>query len=783
MKGLKWQWIICLFLVARFAQAVNDQSPMHWSGDKTLWDRRGNTVELTGHAQVHQPGESLTADKIIFNKETRILDATGNCIYIANDLIIYGSEIHFNLDTRTGTIIAGRVSSKRFTLTGERINKLGPGHFQTHKGDYSSCTDCPQAWTFTGGDVDLESEGYAYMSNVTGKIKDVPVFWLPYFIVPLKKDRQTGLLPPRLKFATEGVRVLFPFFWAINRSLDMKISLGHWGGFGPRFEWEGEYKLSNRSEGKAAFYYIRDKSFTQFIDARNTTEKRSDKITPHRFGIKLEQSHEMSIGIEEKFRFYEVSDNYYPSRFLGDVPTDGASLNSTLFFSYSRPQVSAYVAGRRTRNLLSVDPYLFDPKIVQVYPTAIVTTNDKFFFGNNLAGGISFGFTNFTRTGGDFDLDPLTAGGAPHDPVPGIDPLRRATRISITPLLYTTLRPFDYFSVIPSLEYRMFFYSFHNSVPNLNRGYLVFKADFSTQLEKIYDTQNSGVPKIKHLISPLLTFNYIPQIFESPQAHPFLSQIAYAQKNGISSYHFDSSDIVPIDTTDNYNEYFVPIGKSLSYGFNTKIIRRVGSLNVENPTYHKMFDLKVGQTLNFLEYRNPAGNRKPLSKFFSDLLFNLNTWSLSAQYNYFPYGNNSSKESRHALSLGLTYTLEKAMRQEILTFDRSLNLLYTFKQNSHEETKYLKAGVNYSLSDYILPTMSLEYTFVDPAHLLNIGFGFGFQSPSKCWKLDVLYTVSPCPQSTVDHLVYCKLFDPGLTLNLTGTGYSGLSAVTSTVIK
>ncbi|MBI4924688.1 MAG: LPS-assembly protein LptD [Bdellovibrio sp.] len=754
---------------------------MHWSGDKTIWDRDGKRVELVGNAQLHQPGETIIADYIVFDKETSNLDAKGSCIYVSPELIIYGDEMHFNMNTRMGSIVNGRVSNNRYSLTGERINKLGPGRFQVHNGDYSTCNDCPKAWALSGGDVELEFEGYAYMKDVTGKIKDVPVFWFPYFIVPLKKSRQTGFLIPKIKIATEGVRVILPFFWAIHNSADMKIVLAYWGGFGPRFEWEGRYKLTKRSEGKADFFYVKDPTFEKFIEDSNKSKNRNDTAISDRWGFMLEQAQELPFGIDQKLKLYEVRDNYFPNRF-SDIPSDGASLTSSLFLSYTKPALSAYVAARRTRNLLNSDPYNFDSKTVQVYPTAVVTTNDKFIVSNYLASGISVGITNFTRTFGDFDLDPLTTVRPNLDPIAGKDPLRRATRLSITPTLYTTLRPFDYFSLVPSLEYRTFFYSFHNAVPNLSRGYLLFRSELSTQFERIYDTSNPAVPKIKHLIRPFLTFNLIPHSFENPVSHPFLEQISHAQAQGLSGYHFDSYDIVPIDSSQNYNTYFDPLGKSLTYAVNSQILRRVGDINNLSPTYHKMIDFKAGQTINFREYRKTPDDRKPLSRFFSGLGFNYNQWTIGSEYYYLPYGNISLLDSRHNFSLSVKYVLESGTRQDFLSFDRSLSLNYIYFK-SGGETNYLNGSFAYSISDYFLPSFSFSYTLVKPSHLLGMGLGLKIQTPSKCWRIDLAYSLSLCPESTVAQSKYCSLFDPGLTINLTGEGFSGISSVVSTVLE
>ena len=272
------------FLGGRFAWALGEGQPIHFSGDKQVWDRKSNKVELFGHAAVNQLGETLTADYVLLDLNTRLLDAKGNCIYLASDSVIYAEEMHFNLLTHTGTVIKGRVSNDSFTLRGEKISKLGPGHFITHWGSYTTCHDCGPSWSFEAEDVDMEFGGYGYLSNVTTRIKEVPAFWLPYLIVPMKTRRQTGFLFPIIRTSgSDGATFVFPFFWAINRGLDMTIGLGDYAQRGVRVETETRYALSPKNTGTIRAFYMSDRSFLE---------------QTNRWALDITQSHELPWGID-----------------------------------------------------------------------------------------------------------------------------------------------------------------------------------------------------------------------------------------------------------------------------------------------------------------------------------------------------------------------------------------------------------------------------------------------------------------------------------------------------
>src|SRR4051794_12340952 len=122
-------WVLCIVFWASQSPlaAKTEDQPIHFSGDRQLWNRKANVVELFGHAAVSQIGETLTADYIHLDQRKRTLVARGNCVYITAGNITYSEEMNFNLDTRTGTIFGARLATDRYTLRGQKLDKLGEG--------------------------------------------------------------------------------------------------------------------------------------------------------------------------------------------------------------------------------------------------------------------------------------------------------------------------------------------------------------------------------------------------------------------------------------------------------------------------------------------------------------------------------------------------------------------------------------------------------------------------------------------------------------------------------
>jgi LPS-assembly protein len=792
LTSLRSTFTLLLFLVLvfgafapRVAHAIDEEKPIHTSSDKQYWDRKTNKVKLVGHAVVRQPGETLMADVIDMDLTTKVLDAKGNCVYVTLDSIIKGEEMHFNLDTRTGTIVEGRVSNDKFVLSGERINKLASDRFQTHWGEYSTCRDCPESWSLLAEDVDMQIGGYAYMSNVTTKIVDAPAFWLPYMIVPLKTQRQSGFLFPHLSVAgLYGLVLVEPYFLTLGRSADMTLGLGTYTKMGTRLEWEGRYALSPRSGGKANAYYVHDSTF----DLPGLSPNLANR--PQRWGLNVQQIQELPWHFEEKFKFQEVSDNQYPITFPLDIDRGfDMDLSESLIISYAQPGISAYVAGRRFRNLLNGEPDPvnwekdFDPLTVQEYPAIQVTTNDQFLFGGPIALGSSVGFTNFSRPSGTFDVDALSHPtyifGQPNPPptyIAGQDPIRKATRFSLTEDLYTTFRPFDVLSIVPSATYYGYYYSFPQDAlnvtgpprSNLYRQYMLFQVDMSTQFEKIYETDNPDQPKIKHLIRPTLTYSNIPYIQQNDQ-HPFIEQIAYASNKGLAGYNFDDYDIVPITRSQqDTNDYFVPLGDSLQIGFDTQLVKRMGKVDAPNASYVRAVEFAAGEAIDFHELAHPqTGTPQPFSRFYSELDTNFGKFTSGTLYYYYPYINGYKNTFVH----GMTYVFERAAHQRILSYDRSFTLSYVYNKvgcggNSLCGTSDSSGQLNFSFSDYVMPQAGIDYNWVSH-NWQAVTLALLFQSPAQCWRFTPSLAYNVSQGQTV--------FSVDFGLNFAGTGFGGVS--------
>ncbi|MGE4233266.1 MAG: LPS-assembly protein LptD [Bacteriovoracia bacterium] len=697
---------------------------------------QNNKMECFGNVYIRRPKELLTADYAILDLNTDQLHAEGNVVYFTPDTVIYGSKMDFNFMTDTGVIRDGRVESDKYQLLGETIERISEKHFKAIDGEYTTCRDCPASWTLAGREVDLTVDGYAFMNSVYIKINDTSTLYLPYAIIPVKTRRQSGFLFPKWELVSpNGFTLMVPYFWAISRSADATIGLGYLSLRGLKAQTEFRYFLTPRSHGEFKGNYVQDKTFEH-----------------NRYGVNYGHNWVLPWRVEQKLNWLDASDRDYVRNFPGDIPGRGEpALMSEASLSRAGRNISFFVDAKRIKNLLTPGVTGFDPDTVQLLPAVSIATSDHR-FGKKfpLHWGIRASYYRFWRVAPSFDEIYPADFVAPYKPFfyPGYTPLRRAQRFSVTPELYYTARIAENWEMIPSVQYRSFFYTFDKGVAsNTQRGYLIAQNEVATTVERVYGDS------VKHKIRPSVVYSNIPLIQEN-KSHPFIQQL------GRSGSQFDDFDIVPI-THDSL--YFVPLGNSLTFRLNNKFITKEGEPG-SPMSYQKSVEVTSGQSVDFIGFRKKP--KQPLSRFFTTAIMNTKKVVGMGEYFYYPYSKSST------YNIGVTYLFHRYVHR-LTVFERSLGLNYSYNQvTTHSHS--VGATLNFSINDMWATLLGATYAFPStlnnnesPGKMLDVRAGISFQSPSQCYKLVLLAS------KRVDVARPTVTFN--VPINLTGEGFTDFS--------
>ncbi|MEO6690333.1 MAG: LPS assembly protein LptD [Dokdonella sp.] len=182
---------------------------------------------LEGQAQIRQLDLFLHADKITYDSETTDYSTEGHVTYQDRSLLLSANRAKGNADLDQCTL-----DDVRYQLLGARGNGVAtvavmddPDHARLTNATYSTCDVANQQWAFSARDMDIDrAEGLVRAHNVTFRIHNVPVFWLPYARFSLDDRRESGFLFPSVGYSERrGFDFTLPYYLNLAPNYDATI--------------------------------------------------------------------------------------------------------------------------------------------------------------------------------------------------------------------------------------------------------------------------------------------------------------------------------------------------------------------------------------------------------------------------------------------------------------------------------------------------------------------------------------------------------------------------------
>ena len=195
-------------------------------------------LHLRGNARVETADALLTANEIDYNQETHEAEARGKVHY---ESFSHGEKLNcdradYNTESKTGKFYnvngtsPARIEARPGLLTtqnpfyfsGEWAEKT-EDRYILHNGFLTDCLIPAPWWRLKSPAFDVIPENRAISKGSWFYVKDIPIFYTPYFYKSLKKQpRRSGFLTPNVgNSSLRGKTVGIGYFWAINRSYDL----------------------------------------------------------------------------------------------------------------------------------------------------------------------------------------------------------------------------------------------------------------------------------------------------------------------------------------------------------------------------------------------------------------------------------------------------------------------------------------------------------------------------------------------------------------------------------
>lgn len=587
-----------LFFLLSSVLFAQDPSGMQWKAQYYERDLKTNTLKGRGNAYFKQGNQEVWADEIEVNFNTNWAFANGNAHFYDGTNDIFCERGNYSLSGNEAILEDATVISGQMVISGAQIRKLSKTQFEMDEGIYTNCnTDairnksaatCAFDWKVYGKHFSVTMEGYAHIYDAIVYTKDVPVFYVPYYMAPAKTKRASGLLTLKALTGTKniGSGVGWPFFWALGSWHDVTIDPMYYSKAGMHLGLNYNYIYSRANFGTANFYG------TQW---KYSPDRTQPSVAGHRNNMLGEWAvdihNQYSLGGRAKSRqtLTMVSDPYYTIDFDRDLGSLADKSNLRSQFSASFPSDNYLATGAVThfQSLVMPSDSGVDHGSVTQLPTLGFSQKSEPSFLKFISYEVDTKFSNFYRPGDHYDKVPANR----TDPVPypgpfsGNDYVRVGQRLMLEPRATVNVPLASGFQLQPTFKAGTLVY--HFDVPNsqaASQEYVDAELPFSMYLARNYKTGISGLEKIRHIFQPRLI--YANALYRSPTPkHPFFSQYSLSKPDKFNNPGFDITDQV---TSFEY----------LQFELINRFLREVGASNERflNITLSNQFNSRVSDS-------------------------------------------------------------------------------------------------------------------------------------------------------------------------------------------
>ena len=220
-----------------------------------------DVITASGAVVIEWQGAVLSCDTAAYDRTSQTLTAQGNIVIEKGGDRATGTALTLDLVSGRGELSRGEVFLKQNNMrfAGKTISRAGDDEYAATGGTYTTCDAEVPSWKFGTDETKITLDQYGTAKHVVFYIKDIPVFYFPYAVFPVKRDRQSGFLFPRFGWSgKKGAEADIFYYWAISPSQEATIDLDIQSRRGAGTGLDYRYLRTRGSQGTLGGYLIYD---------------------------------------------------------------------------------------------------------------------------------------------------------------------------------------------------------------------------------------------------------------------------------------------------------------------------------------------------------------------------------------------------------------------------------------------------------------------------------------------------------------------------------------------
>ncbi|AMW81158.1 Outer membrane protein Imp, required for envelope biogenesis [Pseudomonas yamanorum] len=227
------------------------------------YEQEQQVASLAGDVVMRQGSMQVEADEANLYQAENRGELNGNVRLRDNGALLVGDHAEVQLDTG-----AAKVDNAEYVMHKSRIRgnalyakRAENAIIRLKDGTYTTCEPNSNAWQLKGNNITLNpATGFGTATNVTLRVKDIPILYTPYIYFPIDNRRQSGFLPPSFSTGSEtGFTLVTPYYFNLAPNYDATLYPQYMTKRGMLMEGEFRY-LTKSSEGQFGGAYLNDDS-------------------------------------------------------------------------------------------------------------------------------------------------------------------------------------------------------------------------------------------------------------------------------------------------------------------------------------------------------------------------------------------------------------------------------------------------------------------------------------------------------------------------------------------
>jgi LPS-assembly protein len=469
--------------------------------DKLSSSDSGNQIEATGNVEIKRELTTLKANELRMNRATQDVEAEGRVTLDDPEWKIKSADsIRMNMEKETGELHNADLFLEQghISMSGRRLEKFGGQTYHIDDGFFTTClceSGAP-SWKFSAEQMDLTLQGTGTIKNGVFYILDYPVLYIPYGYFPLRSERQTGLLFPKVGTSShDGFRFLQPFFWAISKNSDATLSadietnsrFGVIGEYRTLFDRNSDFKLESSyfNENWRTNYDIADPT----IADPNIPKNRWNVFGSHRYTTASDW-----LTYSDTAAY---SDDLFTRELMGRLDLSISQEANILRSRYGESRMGLF---KNWGDTFVKGEFNFYQDFIQPDKTTYLRTPEVGFWGRRLFPGFPLelrwsadGINYLRRDRGDglrFDLRPEF-----------VLPFKLASVVNGS----LSVAPRETF-------YHLYSTPVNSTAHNVSRELVEIRSNFNTALSRVFAVDSLGLKQIKHVFEPEISYLFVPGV-------------------------------------------------------------------------------------------------------------------------------------------------------------------------------------------------------------------------------------------------------------------------------